>query len=69
MVAMVPYPRHLEVSEDTTRSTSHNTTVADLRRTGVAVHLRELELGLGADSRWQRRVSDHVAKGLPANQR
>jgi hypothetical protein len=42
-----------------------NASVADLRRAGVAVHLGELELGFGADSRRQGRVADDIAKCLP----
>lgn len=60
-----PYSRHLEVSEDTACSPSHDASVANLRSAGVAVHLRELELGLGAHPRRQGCVSDHVAKSLP----
>lgn len=58
------YSRHLKVPENTTRLAANNTPVANLRGTGIAVHLRKLELGLGADSGGERRVSNHVAESL-----
>lgn len=59
-----PYPRHLEVPEDTPSLSSEQAPVPDLGRVRVAVHLRELELGLGAHARGERGVPDDVAEGL-----
>lgn len=59
------YSRQLEIPEDTTRLASHDASVADLCRTGVAVHLRQLQLGLGAGSGGELRVADDVAQRLP----
>lgn len=39
-------PCHSEISEDTSPFPSHNASVSDLRRSGVAVHLSKLKLGL-----------------------
>lgn len=41
-----------KVTEDTSSLSSHNTPVLDLRESCVAVHLRQLELGLSAHSLW-----------------
>lgn len=60
------YSCHLEVSEDTTGAPAHDASVADLRRPRVVAHLRELQLGFGADSGRERRVADDVAEGLSA---
>lgn len=60
----VAYSSNPEVSENTPGCTSRHTAVLNLRRPGVGVHLRELQLGLGADTLGQRGVSDYVAEGL-----
>lgn len=56
--------RHSEISENTPRDTSRYASVLDLCWSGVCMHLRELELGLGAHSLREGGVADHVAKGL-----
>lgn len=62
---MLAYPRHLEVAKDTPSLAAEYAPVADLRRVRVAVHLRQLQLGLCAHARRERRVADDVAEGLP----
>lgn len=59
------YSFHLEVSEDTTRATTQDASVADLGRPCVVAHLGQLQLGFGADSGRECRVSDNVTEGLP----
>lgn len=58
------YPRHLEVAKDTTPLAAEYAPVSDLRRVRVAVHLRQLQLGLRAHARREGRVADDVAEGL-----
>jgi hypothetical protein len=58
------YPSHPDIREDTLRFTSHHTSTLDLRRSGIAVHLRELELGLCADTLGEGCVADEVAERL-----
>lgn len=58
---------HLERSQHTAPLASHDAAVANLRRSGVAVHLRELQLGSGSHSGRQGRVPDHVSEGLSKN--
>jgi hypothetical protein len=58
------YTTHPEVAEDTAPLASHYTSVLDLGESRVAVHLRKLELGLGAHSLRQSGVADNVAEGL-----
>ena len=55
---------HAEVSQYTSSLCAHDTAVLDLCRTGVAVHLAELELGLRARTLGKRGVADNIAKGL-----
>lgn len=62
---METYPTQSKVAHDTPSSASHDTSVLDLGRTSVGVHLGKLELGLGTDTRGQRRVADDVAESLP----
>ena len=59
------YSRQFEVAQDTATLTAHYASIPDLGRAGVAVHLGELELGFGADSRREGRVADDVSKSLP----
>jgi hypothetical protein len=59
------YPSKPEVAEDTTALAAHYAPVLDLCEACVAVHLGELELGLGADSLRERGVADDVPEGLP----
>lgn len=61
------YPRHLEIPQDTPTLPTQYAPVPDLRRPRVAVHLRQLQLGLGPRPRGQRRVADDVAQRLPAD--
>ena len=60
------YPGQLEVSKNTTPLATHQATSVDLRRPRVAMHLSELELGLGSRPRRQRRVADDVSERLSA---
>lgn len=58
------YSAHLKVAQYTTALAAHDAAVANLGRSGVAVHLRKLQLSLSADSRGERRISDHVSQRL-----
>lgn len=58
------YSTKPEVAKDTSSLPSHDTPVLDLCESCVTVHLRELELGLRADSLRERCVSDDVAQRL-----
>lgn len=58
------YSCHAEITEDTSSFATSNTSVLDLGGTGVAVHLRQLQLSLGAGALWQKGVADDVAKCL-----
>ena len=60
-----PYPRHLEISQDTTSLSSLNTPVPDLRRAGVTVHLGQLELCLRAHASGKGYIADDVSERLP----
>jgi hypothetical protein len=62
------YSCHTEVTEDTASLTTSNTSVLDLGWTSVAVHLRQLQLGLGAGALWQKCVADNVAECLSDSQ-
>jgi hypothetical protein len=53
-----------EIAEDTSALASHYAPVLDLCEARVAVHLRELELRLRADSLRERRVANDVAESL-----
>lgn len=55
---------HFKVAQDTTALTAHDTAVANLCRSGIAVHLRKLQLGLRADSGRESGISYHVSKRL-----
>lgn len=59
------YSRQLEVAQHTAALASHDASVSDLGRAGVAVHLRQLQLGFGADSGRQGGVADDESEGLP----
>lgn len=58
------YSAHSEVAEDTTALAAHYTPVLDLGVACVAVHLRELELSLRADSLRKRGIADQVSQSL-----
>lgn len=68
VVSSATYAAHPEVAKDTSALASHYTSVLDLREPRVAVHLRELELGLGAHTLWERRVSYYVSERLSRGQ-
>ena len=55
---------HAEVPQYTSSLCAHDTAVLNLCRTGVAVHLAELELGLRARALGQGSVADNIAKSL-----
>jgi hypothetical protein len=55
---------HTEVPQYTSSLCAHDTAVLDLCRTGVAVHLAELELGLRACTLGQGGVANNIAKSL-----
>lgn len=57
-------PRELEVSEDSSSLSSLETSIPDLRRACVAVHLRQLKLGLGAGTRGQTEVTNYITESL-----
>lgn len=59
------YSTHAEVAEDTSTFTAHYTPILDLRIPGVAMHLRELELCLGAHTLRKRSIADDMTKSLP----
>lgn len=63
------YPGHFEISQYTPALPALNTTVPYLRAAGIAVHLRELKLCLGARAGREREVADYVAKGLSMYQK
>ena len=48
---------------------SLDTAIVDLRPPRVCVHLRELELGLGAHALGEKGVGDHVAECLSGMRR
>lgn len=58
------HPSHPEIPENSPSLATHNTSIPDLCRAGIAVHLAELELGLRARSLRERGVADDVAEGL-----
>lgn len=58
------HPSHPEVPEHTPSLTTHNTSIPDLCRAGIAVHLAELKLGLRARALGERGVADDVAESL-----
>jgi hypothetical protein len=65
---MPAYPSHPEIAEDTSALAAHYTSVLDLGEPRVAMHLRELELCLGAHALRKRRVSYYVSKRLSGGQ-
>lgn len=58
------YPGHLEVAQHTTALAAHDASISDLSRSRVAVHLRQLELGLGANSGRECGIADYITEGL-----
>ena len=61
---VIPYSSHPEVAKDTSAFASHYTPVLDLCVACVAVHLGELELGLGTGTLGEGGVADDVAESL-----
>lgn len=59
------YSGHLEVSQDTSSLPTLDTSVPDLCRASVAVHLGELQLGVSAHTSRELHVADDVAESLP----
>ena len=58
------YPRHLEIPQYTSPLPSLYAPIPNLRRPCVAMHLRQLELCLGACPCRQREVADDVSESL-----
>ena len=58
------HPCNSEISENTPRNPSCHTSVLNLRRARVGVHLRELKLGLGTGTLGEGGVADDVAERL-----
>lgn len=58
------YPRHLKITQNTTPFSTFNTSVLDLCRSGIAVHLCQLDLCLSTGTSWQIHISYYVAKSL-----
>jgi len=58
------YSGHSEVPQDTSSLSTLDTSVPDLCRASVAVHLGELQLGLRAHTRRELHVADDVAQSL-----
>lgn len=63
-----PYSSHFEIAQHTTPLASHDTSVANLRRPRIRMHLGELQLGFGADARRECSVADNVSKSLSTRQ-
>lgn len=61
----ITYPRHLEIPQHTPSFATFNTPISNLRRAGIAMHLRQLQLRLGARPRGQGKIADDVSKRLP----
>jgi hypothetical protein len=61
----ITYPRHLEIPQHTSPFATFNTPISDLRRAGIAMHLRQLQLRLGARPRGQGKIADDISKRLP----
>ena len=61
---LVTYSTQPEIAKDTSAPTAHYTPVLDLRETRVAVHLCELQLGLGTHTLRVRGIADDVAERL-----
>lgn len=59
------HPGNSEVPEHTPRNPTSHTSILDLRRPRVGVHLGELELGLSAHTLRETRVADDITKSLP----
>lgn len=64
LMPVFTYSVESEVPDQTASMSCRHTSVLDLRWTGVGVHLRQLQLGLGTDSLGETGVADHVAKRL-----
>ena len=60
----ITYPSNPEIPEHTSCNSTSHASVLDLCWPRVGVHLRELELGLGAHTLRQRGVANNVAKRL-----
>jgi len=58
------YSGHLEIPQDTSSLSTFDTSVANLCRTSVAMHLGQLKLCLGACSGWKGHVANDVSKSL-----
>lgn len=58
------HPAKSEGPDNTSRFTTSDAAVLDLGRSGVAVHLGELQLGLGADTLGESGVADGVSQSL-----
>jgi hypothetical protein len=61
----VAYSSHPEISEYTSSNATHDTSILDLGRLGIAVHLRQFDVGGRPHSLRQSRVSDDVSESLP----
>jgi hypothetical protein len=61
----ITYSRHLEIPQHTPSFATFNTPISDLCRAGIAMHLRQLQLRLGARPRGQGKIADDVSKRLP----
>jgi hypothetical protein len=64
---MDTYSRHLEVPQHTSSLSSLYTSIPYLRWSRVAMHLRQLQLGLSAGSLGKTQVADDVSEGLPVD--
>lgn len=57
-------PSNPKVPEHTPRNPTSHTSILDLRRPRVGVHLGELELGLGAHTLWETRIANDITESL-----
>ncbi len=60
----MPHPRHPKIAQNPPRLAPRNAAIVNLRGARIAVHLGQLELGLGTGSLGESRVPDDVAQGL-----
>jgi hypothetical protein len=58
------YPCKFKIAKYTPRNPSCHTSVLDLSRPGIRMHLRELELGLHAHTLGERCISDCITERL-----
>jgi hypothetical protein len=58
------YSAEPKVTQNTSASTSHYASILYLGKAGVTVHLRELELGLSANTLGKGGIADDVSKRL-----